>query len=83
MIGSWRHTSLLYEKLGLLKRKHVSNTRSYPLWKDCIIGDALDMKCKLITLEKIFATDGPRGLLESFFESQDVGAIIRGLVANL
>jgi hypothetical protein len=74
---------LLYEKLGLIKRKHPSNVRAYPLWKDCIIGDALDMKYKLITFEKVFATQGPKGLVERIFEPQDVSSIIRGFVANL
>lgn len=41
------------------------------------------MKVKLMMLENVFVAEGPKGLLERFFEPQDVGVIVRGLLANL
>jgi hypothetical protein len=80
--GSWKHSSLLFEKLGLIKRKLTDN-RPYSQWKDCTIGDSLKMSSKLRTMTEVFKEKRPTGLLEYYFEPSEMDMIIVKLMSSL
>ena len=81
-IGKYKHTPLLFEKLGLIQRSRPNN-RPYPLWSDCIIGDNLEMQFKWRTINEVFKVRGPRGLLDLHFEPMEADPIIMSLHSYL
>lgn len=58
----------MFEKLSLVKRAQLDDSRVLLKWKDFLVGDALEISLRFRKLREAFERGGPKGLLGEFFE---------------
>jgi hypothetical protein len=78
MLANYKHSSLLFEKVGLVTRKKP-NKRMFPKWHECHVGKPLECEALLRHLTSVYTQSGSKGLLDFYFEPSEVDKIMDNL----